>query len=315
MTNNWNKERSVHLAKLHKQDTARVDWSNEKPLQDIQRHQPLLTGGENMWHGIYVHNISAPPGETFETVSLQHALVTRVTSLSPAAEDRWIDGQFQHEYHSHGDSFLLPASAMHRSCLLDSTDAVFIAIEPHFLNQVALDTFNQNHVELIPHFSHPTPLILQLVIELRNDLAAGCPSGPLYGESIAHTLTAHLLKHYTVHPPKSKSLPRKLSNLQVQQVIDYIQGHLDQPLPLAELSAIAQLSPYYFTRLFKQTTGFAPHQFVIHRRIERAKHLLKQKKLSIAQVALEVGFTDQGHFTKCFQKFMDISPKFYRDSQ
>ena len=69
------------------------------------------------------------------------------------------------------------------------------------------------------------------------------------------------------------------------------------------------MSPHYFSRLFKQTTGISPHQYVISCPIERAKDLLKQGKLSIAEIAKEVGFVDQSHLHRYFKRLVGITPK------
>jgi AraC family transcriptional regulator len=69
------------------------------------------------------------------------------------------------------------------------------------------------------------------------------------------------------------------------------------------------MSPHYFSRLFKKTTGFTPHQYVINCRIEKAKDLLKKGKLSIAEIAKEVGFVDQSHLHRYFKRKVGITPK------
>jgi len=95
----------------------------------------------------------------------------------------------------------------------------------------------------------------------------------------------------------------------LKRVIEYIHANLDQNLTLAELSFIANMSPYHFARTFKQATGMAPHQYVLHTRIERAKSLLLQGKLSIAEVAMRVGFFDQSHFTRYFKRIVGVTPQ------
>jgi transcriptional regulator GlxA family with amidase domain len=85
-----------------------------------------------------------------------------------------------------------------------------------------------------------------------------------------------------------------LAPAQLKRVVDYIDTYLDRDLSLRELAQLVQLSPHYFSQLFKQSTGFSPHQYILRHRIDRGKQLLRQGGLSIAGVAKIVGFVDQG---------------------
>jgi AraC family transcriptional regulator len=103
-----------------------------------------------------------------------------------------------------------------------------------------------------------------------------------------------------------------LSKFKLQQVIDYIDAHLDQDLSLRELAAIAQISSHYFSQLFKQSTGLTPHQYVIHCRIARVKELLPKTKQLIADVARSVGFVDQSHLHRYFKRIVGVTPKTFQ---
>ncbi|HEY9609371.1 AraC family transcriptional regulator [Allocoleopsis sp.] len=92
-------------------------------------------------------------------------------------------------------------------------------------------------------------------------------------------------------------------------VKEYIDDYLEQKLSLSELAAIAQLSPYYFCHAFKQSTGISPYQYVIQQRVERAKQLLMQGKMSIAEVAQTCGFTHQSHLNRHFKRITGVTPK------
>jgi AraC family transcriptional regulator len=72
------------------------------------------------------------------------------------------------------------------------------------------------------------------------------------------------------------------------------------------------MSPHYFSMLFKQTTGITPHQYVIRCRIERAKYLMAQTKLPLAEIAIQVGFVDQSHLHRHFKRCVGVTPKNYR---
>ncbi|MDB5312349.1 MAG: marA [Gemmataceae bacterium] len=82
---------------------------------------------------------------------------------------------------------------------------------------------------------------------------------------------------------------------------------------LGQLAAVARLSPYHFARQFKAATGLPPHQYVIARRVERAKQILQDGTgLSLAEVAAEAGFSDQSHFSHHFKRIVGVTPGQFR---
>jgi AraC family transcriptional regulator len=101
----------------------------------------------------------------------------------------------------------------------------------------------------------------------------------------------------------------------LQQVIDYMNQHLHQEIQLANLAKVANISPFYFCHSFKQSTGTSPYQYLIQRRVERAKQLLQHGEMTIAEIALECGFSNQSHFTKRFQQWTGLTPRVYRNQQ
>ncbi|MEH1778744.1 MAG: AraC family transcriptional regulator [Nostoc sp.] len=153
------------------------------------------------------------------------------------------------------------------------------------------------------------PLIQGIFSSLRDELESGKIGGDLLIDSLKTTLAIHLLRNYCSTQPKLSSCSDGLSQGTLQKITAYIHDYLYQDLKLIELSAIAQLSPYYFLRLFKQRMGITPHQYILQRRIEKAKHLLKQSNLSIADIATQTGFSDQSHLTRCFKRQVGVTPK------
>ena len=100
-----------------------------------------------------------------------------------------------------------------------------------------------------------------------------------------------------------------LTHTQLQQVLDYIHAHLDRDLSLAELAEVINISPTYFASLFKQAIEISPHQYVIQRRVERAKVMLSKTDLAIADIALQVGFSSQSHLNQQFKRLTGMTPK------
>ncbi len=125
---------------------------------------------------------------------------------------------------------------------------------------------------------------------------------------MANALAVHLLSRYSNCSRTLKSSKSKLSQPQLDRVIDYIYSNLDRNLTLTQLAAVVQLSEYHFARLFKQTTGKAPHQFQLQCRIDRAKELLLQN-MAIAKVAQTTGFASQSHLNYHFKRRVGATPK------
>ena len=100
-----------------------------------------------------------------------------------------------------------------------------------------------------------------------------------------------------------------LTHLQLQQVLDYIQTHLDRDLSLAELAETLNLSPTYFATAFKQAIEVPPHQYVIQQRVQRAKLMLSKTNLAITDIALQVGFSSQSHLNQQFKRLTGMTPK------
>jgi AraC family transcriptional regulator len=112
--------------------------------------------------------------------------------------------------------------------------------------------------------------------------------------------------------PETSSGSSALSGSRLRRVAEYIQQNLDKDLSLAELAAVAYMSPYHFARLFKDSTGVPPHRFVVRQRIARARGVLASPELSIAQVSRMVGFRTPSHFTTVFRRVLGITPGAYR---
>jgi AraC-like DNA-binding protein len=98
--------------------------------------------------------------------------------------------------------------------------------------------------------------------------------------------------------------PRRLA-----RVVEHIRNNLDTPLAVGTLSRLAEMSQSHFSKLFKVSTGLAPHQFVLQERINRSIELLRQEDAKIVDVALEVGFENQAHFTTVFGNFVGMTPR------
>jgi AraC family transcriptional regulator len=159
------------------------------------------------------------------------------------------------------------------------------------------------------------PLLAQIGFALWQELEQNTPTGKLYAQTAAQMLAVHLLRHYTAIGDTIKEISQGLTSPQIKRVTDFVQAHLGQNLSLEALAQQSGFSPYYFARLFRQTTGESPHQFVLRQRIERAQQLLKKTDVPLAHVALESGFANQSHLTRAFKQHLGLTPRGYRQDR
>lgn len=170
------------------------------------------------------------------------------------------------------------------------------------------EDLSQADPELVPHSYFRDPFVEQVCLALVSELEAGGPLGALYADTLAQALSLHLLRHHSTVTVTRDPPSRGLSRRRLKLVIDFIDDYLATDLSIDNLAVLAGLSPAYFTRQFKAATGLPPHQYLIHRRVERAKELLIHGGLSVAEVAQAVGFFDQSHLNRHFKLLLKVSP-------
>jgi AraC family transcriptional regulator len=146
------------------------------------------------------------------------------------------------------------------------------------------------------------------------ELTAGAAGGSLAAESLANVLAVYLIRHLLAPRLPGHSPDGAMPRGRLRAVAEYIEDHLAASPTLGQMAAVARLSPYHFARQFKAATGLPPHQFVIARRVERAKLLLQVGDLPLADVAAHAGFSSQSVFCLHFKRLVGVTPRQFRMS-
>ncbi|WP_414618816.1 helix-turn-helix domain-containing protein [Calothrix sp. CCY 0018] len=289
-----------------------IDFNQDKEgaYKKVFQRSPLVSSQSVGWDNLSIIYDRQPAIELPKTSLKQHCIGILTDIPSTIQTDRIIDGRFVEEHNIQGDLIIVPANTTHQAAWYGEGASVAIAIDPTVFAQTIYEVVDPERIELLPQFATPDPFVYQIGVALKSALLKHGTSSRLYAETLINALIIHLLENYSTTRQNSfEPIAGTLPKYKLQQTIDYIHACLDSDLSLNRIAASVQMSPHYFSRLFKETTGFTPHQYVINCRIERAKDLLKQGKLSIAEIAKEVGFVDQSHLHRCFKRYVGITPK------
>lgn len=278
---------------------------------------PILSSQALGWEPLLVEEYRQPPGgmdmdapEPWPEYAIALCLAPRPHRIHQVVGDRRYTGLY-----SKGDISITPAHVPASYQAEGDDHYLHIQIPTQLLQSVAEQSteLDPNLVELVTQFRVRDPQLEQTMQLLRAELHKGGGwIGQLYIESLANVLAVHLLREYSTRQPRVETYEGGLGDRKLLQVSEYIGANLDQGIKLADLAAVAGVSQYHFSRLFKQSLGISPHQYVLQQRVERAKELLKGSKLTIADIALQCGFNSQSHLGKYFREFTGVTPSRYR---
>jgi AraC family transcriptional regulator len=275
--------------------------------------QPVLFSKQSGWNGIFFHHYDHPAHESPEHQWRQHIIGITGFSGHPGKSEHRVEGQLQNCQCNPGEMLLIPAEVRYASNWLQAGEFSLLGFSPEFLERVADESVQTRQVELVPTIGVSDPLVQQIGLALKADVEAAYPAGRMFGESLVTGLVIHLLKQYSVWQPHVASDDKGcLSKYQLQTIFDYIHDRLDQNLSLSELADVLSLSQYHFCRLFKQSTGVAPHQYLTRCRIDRAKQLLLHTQLTVTEIAFAVGLNNHSSFTRLFRRYVGMTPKEFR---
>lgn len=176
-----------------------------------------------------------------------------------------------------------------------------ISLRPDLLADAEIPTFTNLH----------DPLIASLLAEFARLRRLDEQLDPTYCDAMGVALAQHLMVRYG-QKATAKRGDQKLPAWRLRRITDYVEAHIDAPIQVAELAAIASLSVGHFHRALQATIGQTPLGFITHRRIERARQLLAEAPIPVTELSLQVGFASPSHFSRLFRRATGVSPSEYR---
>ncbi len=209
----------------------------------------------------------------------------------------------------HGDIDVIPVGVSSVWRMHDENDrAVLMSVPAAMLDAVAEENgVGGGRVELRNRFMVRDRQLESIAWAMKSELELGSPSGALYLDGLALSAAARLVAG---HSSVAAEEPRYggLDGRRLKRTLEFIEAHLAEELSLTRLAAVAEMSVSHFRAGFRQSIGTAVHQYVIERRVERAKSLLMRERQTIAEIALAAGFTHQSHLSRHMQRATGLSP-------
>lgn len=164
----------------------------------------------------------------------------------------------------------------------------------------------------LSHESRSDPVSQQLLLKVWESSGHAQGIGTIFAESaLTAVISQLLLSASAISIPVANALPQ----WRLRRIADYVEENLHLPIGLMDLATIAGLGVRHFSRSFTQTMGTSPHRWLMEKRAERAKLLLCQHNMSLAEIAISCGFADQSHFTTCFRKATGVTPRAWRKAR
>ena len=231
------------------------------------------------------------------------------------------DGRLQHHDAVPGMVWLCPAGIgedmIHLYGKVEESIHLYLPASP--LSETALREIevDPDKVRLRYDGGFRAPMVEHIARAIHAEMIDAAPLGRMQVETLAKALGVYIMRHHSNLDPASTSLPAvrgALDARRLERVKEFIDAHLSEDLTIDALANQVYLSPFHFARAFKAATGSAPHRYLTDRRIGRAKALITEGRLPLADIAFICGFSSQAHLTRWFKRIVGTTPGAYRAS-
>jgi AraC family transcriptional regulator len=291
-------------------DPARIRVRRGDEYVELAPWVPSLSSARSPWEDVLLERHIHGPHSADRHQHLSHFICLLLSDPVPIS---WQSQGKQGKKTMGPGSVLLVSRGTEDSVFFPgAVRRVLLNLEPSLLKRAYPDIDTGRDVEFIDQWGVSDPQIEFILRALEADLEAGIPAGGLFGESLLCALAVHLQNRYAVTRPPIPQLRNGLPRARLNRVIEFIDANLDGEIGLSALAETAGMSAHYFSELFKQSVHLSPHQFVLRRRIDRARTLLNDPAMTVFEAAVRSGFADQSHFTKMFRRVVGVTPTAYR---
>ena len=211
-----------------------------------------------------------------------------------------------------GSVYIRDFAEDYRAELQGGFDFLLVELSRAFITNTCYERSGSNTPGLSSVAGRKDPILAHLAQVLALTLDTQSEASPLFVEQLGVTIGTHLLDRYGNAPSQSNQKNRRLSGLHEARAKDMLLAKAQENVSIEEIANACNLSRSYFIRAFRETTDRTPHQWLLERRIDRARDLLKHSDSSLSEIAVACGFSDQSHFTRTFSQMVGTPPGSWR---
>ena len=283
--------------------------------QDIYPSEPLIESAELVRSSaadlLTLEYFEAEPASMPTDKYEQHHIILNLKS-EPHRLENWRDGEHRDFIYHQNEIIVTPAGVSSGWQWHVKTKCIIITLEPAKFAKFAQTELgillSTGQLKDLPQFLDED--ITQSGIQLLEALQSKMGSQVMF-ESFARVFLTKLILKYGLQT-EEYNFSKSFTARHYKQVLEYIAANYGKNILLEDMAIQANLSASHFSRLFKQTIGQSPYQFLMSYRIEQAKKMLDNPNLLMIDIAMNCGFADQAHFSRVFKKIAGITPKKYR---
>ena len=256
--------------------------------------------------GLVQATIGEPPGRISLDGALANVLMFNISPVQGLRQTR--EGRSFISDVLHGEMTLMPRGVPSQWSWNSTCDRLDVIVSPGVFG-------DGRSLDVVDRYVFRDSEMEAICRRLYRKLSLNTAPERLYVESQLMKLAVLLLRRHSTVSQAARILPSSgLTRNQARRVLDYIESNLSRELTLSELAGIAELSLHHFARMFKKTIGVAPYRYVLERRVERAKLMLRSARTSLVDISLSVGFYSQSHFTSTFGRMVGATPTEFQGS-
>jgi AraC family transcriptional regulator len=285
--------------------------ANGEPLSGKAPCRIVLSSAGTKWNDVVVEQQHYPGNEMADVMFKRHVIIINVGN--PNTWEFKKEGRLRSVLKARGAISFCPSHQPFSGWLKVQKGAfangLFLALNPAFMSRTAVGLeLDSDRIELVEQHQSTDPALRHIAMALRAGIQTGDALDHMYVEALSTALAVHLLRKYSAAGPVPKRTYGRLPREKLVRAVEYIQDQLETDLTVSGIAQAVYMSPYHFARLFKESTGQSPHQYVVEARVKKARDLLTTGKLTISEVAYHLGFADQSHLTRHFKRVFGLPP-------